>query len=125
MFTLVEPEQRQKCTSRREPGCAYIGFLSGKNIANLKKNSPDKNNEEKGKMQKKCKQILKTVDRTSEDYSYRDALKVGLTYNAFHQNTLFIKRIKILILLNNFKEENDVLLFRINCKKAYKEHYYQ
>lgn len=34
-FTLVEPQQRQKCTSSGEPGRIHTGVLSGKNIANL------------------------------------------------------------------------------------------
>jgi len=33
--TFVEPQQRQKCTSRAEPGSTQIGVLNGKNIANL------------------------------------------------------------------------------------------
>jgi hypothetical protein len=34
-FTLAGPQQRQKCTSREEPGCTTTGVLSGKNIENL------------------------------------------------------------------------------------------
>lgn len=34
-FTLEEPQQRQKWTSRGEPGFTHTGCLSGKKIANL------------------------------------------------------------------------------------------
>jgi hypothetical protein len=34
-FTLEEPQQRQKCTSKGEPDFMQTGVLKGKNIANL------------------------------------------------------------------------------------------
>ena len=34
-FTLEEPQQRQKYTSKGEPGFMQTGILRGKNIANL------------------------------------------------------------------------------------------
>lgn len=35
IVTLLGRQQRQKCTSREEPGCREMGVLSGKNIGNL------------------------------------------------------------------------------------------
>lgn len=43
-FTLAGPQQRQKCTSREEPGGTTTGVLSGKNIANLNKKHKEKIN---------------------------------------------------------------------------------
>jgi hypothetical protein len=35
VLTLEEPQHRQKCTSKGEPGFTQTGVLRGKNIANL------------------------------------------------------------------------------------------